>query len=37
MFYYKNVLEMKHEVIHVGEGQASFFVQYYIGVFDGFE
>jgi len=28
---------MKHQVIHLGKGQASFFLQYYIGVCDGVE
>jgi len=36
-FVKKNVLEMKHQVIHLGEGQAGFFLQYYIGVRDGVE
>jgi len=28
---------MKHQVIHLGKGQASFFLQYYNGVCDGAE
>jgi len=36
-FVKKNVLEMKHQVNHLGKGLASFFLQYYIGVCDGVE
>jgi len=28
---------MKHQAIHLRKGQASFFLQYYIGVCDGVE
>jgi len=28
---------MKHHVIHLGNGQASFFLQYYVGACDGVE